>query len=365
MSVGWLAAFGQVPHVAADLGPNMAEAVNPFGKTARAQSASPVSRTNFHDGTLRLGEERRGKMIFFHTPASWPEVIAGNKSAAEATLSDLALVIGDGVASPGDVVCAVFGGRVVSAIEIDEPSRQEARGRRSGRPSIAWGHLVGQEAPVSRGGHQLATGYEAGELPAPESTRPGAARGRARRAATSAPSHPTVRLSADARREAVLRAAIVAFSRGGLAGTSTEDIARLAGISQPYLFRLFGNKKDLFLAVVQRAFDRAQSTLVDAAGDRTGEEAMAAMDDACRTLVEDRTLLLAQVQAYAACGDDDVRRVTRSCFGKMWQAVAKATRFDDRRLADFFGHAFQLTMAAAMDFTALTGLPGEGAQGFR
>jgi len=92
---------------------------------------------------------------------------------------------------------------------------------------------------------------------------------------------------------------------------------------------------------------------------------MAAMDDACRTLVEDRTLLLAQVQAYAACGDDDVRRVTRSCFGKMWQAVAKATRFDDRRLADFFGHAFQLTMAAAMDFTALTGLPGEGAQGFR
>ena len=70
MSVGWLAAFGQVPHVAADLGPNMAEAVNPFGKTARAQSASPVSRTNFHDGTLRLGEERRGKMIFFHTPAS-------------------------------------------------------------------------------------------------------------------------------------------------------------------------------------------------------------------------------------------------------------------------------------------------------
>ena len=97
----------------------------------------------------------------------------------------------------------------------------------------------------------------------------------------------------------MLRAAIVAFSTGGLAGTSTEDIARLAGISQPYLFRLFGTKKDLFLAVVQRAFDRAQSTLVDAAGDRTGEEAMAAMYDAYRTLLEDRTLLLAQVQAYA------------------------------------------------------------------
>ena len=163
----------------------------------------------------------------------------------------------------------------------------------------------------------------------------------------------------------MLRAAIVAFSRGGLSGTSTEDIARLAGISQPYLFRLFGTKKDLFLAVVQMAFDRAQSTLVDAAGHRTGEEAMAAMDEAYGTLREDRTLLLAQLQAYAACGDDDVRRVTRNCFGKMWQAVAKATRLDDRRLAELFGHTFQLTMAAAMGFTALTGLPGEGAQGSR
>ncbi len=137
----------------------------------------------------------------------------------------------------------------------------------------------------------------------------------------------------------------------------------MAGISQPYLFRLFGTKKDLFLAVVQMAFDLAQSTLVDAAGDRTGEEAMAAIDKAYGTLLEDRTLLLAQLQAYAACGDDDVRCVTRNCFAKMWQAVAKSTRLDDRRLADFFGRAFQLTMAAAMDFTALTGLPGESPEG--
>ena len=60
------------------------------------------------------------------------------------------------------------------------------------------------------------------------------------------------RLTADERRAAVIEAAVIAFAEGGLAGTSTEDIARLAGVSQPYLFRLFGTKRELFLAAVGR-----------------------------------------------------------------------------------------------------------------
>ena len=60
------------------------------------------------------------------------------------------------------------------------------------------------------------------------------------------------RSTAAERRDAVLRAAQVAFARGGLHGTSTEEIAEAAGISQPYLFRLFGTKKKLFVASVER-----------------------------------------------------------------------------------------------------------------
>ena len=60
------------------------------------------------------------------------------------------------------------------------------------------------------------------------------------------------RSTAAERRDAVLRAAQVAFARGGLHGTSTEEIAEAAGISQPYLFRLFGTKKKLFVATVER-----------------------------------------------------------------------------------------------------------------
>lgn len=164
-------------------------------------------------------------------------------------------------------------------------------------------------------------------------------------------------MSADERRESVLRAAIVEFSRGGLAGTSTEDIARRADISQPYLFRLFGTKKELFLAAVERTFDRALTILVDAAGDRTGQEAKMAMADAYRKFLNDRTLLLTQMHAYAACDDDDVRRVTQNSFGKLWLAVADITGLDDDELIAFFGHGMLLNMAAAMDLMAVIDLP--------
>jgi AcrR family transcriptional regulator len=165
------------------------------------------------------------------------------------------------------------------------------------------------------------------------------------------------RMSADERRESVLRAAIVEFSEGGLAGTSTEDIARRAGISQPYLFRLFGTKKELFLAAVERTFDRALTILVEAAGDRTGEEAKMAMAGAYRMFLNDRTLLLTQMHAYAACGDDDVRRVTQASFGKLWLAVAGTTGLGDDDLIAFFGHGMLLNMAAAMDLMAVIDLP--------
>src|ERR1700740_2181426 len=77
-----------------------------------------------------------------------------------------------------------------------------------------------------------------------------------------------VRMSAEERREAVLEAALAEFAIRGLAGTSTEDVARRAGISQPYLFRLFPSKKALFLALVERCFERVGGTFVTATGAR-------------------------------------------------------------------------------------------------
>ena len=54
------------------------------------------------------------------------------------------------------------------------------------------------------------------------------------------------------RREEILAAAFDEFAEHGLDGTSTDVIARKAGVSQPYLFRLFGTKKELYLESVRR-----------------------------------------------------------------------------------------------------------------
>ena len=114
------------------------------------------------------------------------------------------------------------------------------------------------------------------------------------------------------RRELVLEAAMAEFATHGLAGTSTEDVARRAGISQPYLFRLFPTKKALFLALVERCFHRVEDTFTAAAGDLTGDEALAAMADEYERLLDDRTLLLLQMQIYAACSDPEIRDATRT-----------------------------------------------------
>ena len=133
------------------------------------------------------------------------------------------------------------------------------------------------------------------------------------------------RMPAAERRELVLDAAVAEFAVHGMAGTSTENVARQAGISQPYLFRLFPTKKALFLELVDRCFRRVRDAFTAAAGDRTGEEALMAMADAYERLLEDRTLLLLQMQAYAACDDPEIRAATRAGFKKLWELTERLT----------------------------------------
>src|SRR5215471_9595136 len=106
----------------------------------------------------------------------------------------------------------------------------------------------------------------------------------------------TQRKSADERREAVLQAALEEFAAHGLDGASTEAIAAAAGISQPYVFRLFGTKKELFKAVVARCFRETLELFQRAAEGKRGEEALEAMGTAyIDQLLPDRTRLQAQM----------------------------------------------------------------------
>jgi AcrR family transcriptional regulator len=160
------------------------------------------------------------------------------------------------------------------------------------------------------------------------------------------------RKSAEVRREEILTAAMVEFALGGLHGTSTEDIARRAGISQPYLFRLFGTKKELFLETVRRGFRHVLAVFQEAAALNPEGEVFLSMGRAYGDVRRDRARLMFQMQAYAACEDPEVRAVVREEFAAIYKFVASVLE-DDEAVHKFFKTGMLINVAAAMDLTAL------------
>ena len=159
----------------------------------------------------------------------------------------------------------------------------------------------------------------------------------------------STRLSAAERKVDVLEAAMVEFAEAGYEGTSTEDIARRAGISQPYLFRLFGTKKELFKATVARCFRETLESFQRAAEGTRGEEALKAMGAAyMELLLTDRTRLRAQMQAYAACDDPEICEVVRNGYGDLVAYVQRVSGLPAEEIAAFFAKGMLLNVLSAM-----------------
>ena len=165
------------------------------------------------------------------------------------------------------------------------------------------------------------------------------------------------RSTAEERRTELLAAALSEFAVGGLHGTSTEAIARRAGISHAYLFRLFGTKKLLFIACARLCFRRIEATFEAAAVGATPAERLESMGSAYREMLADRELLLSQMQLYAACSDPDIREVAREGFRGLVEEVARLSGASGEQLQQFFAMGMLLNVAASMDFPAL----GDGA----
>jgi len=159
----------------------------------------------------------------------------------------------------------------------------------------------------------------------------------------------TTRMSAEERREAILEAARGEFASTGYHGTSTETIAERAGISQPYLFRLFGTKKELFLASVRRCFRETLETFQRAAEGKRGEEALHAMGEAYLGLLTDRSRLMAQMQAYASCDDPEIQAVVRQGYGDLFTWTERVSGLGGAELSRFFAKGMLLNVVASMD----------------
>jgi AcrR family transcriptional regulator len=168
----------------------------------------------------------------------------------------------------------------------------------------------------------------------------------------TAPAPP--RRSAAERREEILAIAERHFAGGGYRGTSTEAIAREAGISQPYLFRLFHTKRELFVACGDRACDHVADVFRRAAAGAPPEDRLKAMGHAyIDELLPERHEILLLLQCYAASADSDVQAHVRGRYVELVHLVAGLAGIQAADAFDFFAKGMLLNVMAALDLPSL------------
>lgn len=163
------------------------------------------------------------------------------------------------------------------------------------------------------------------------------------------------------RREELIAAAVHEFAHGGLHGTPVERIARRVGVAQPYVFSLFPTKRELFLAALERSFERVADSFRRAAEDfhagraRDCDDALQAMGEAYKKLLgSDRDHLMLQHQCYAACDDEVVRARVRRRFAELAALAQELSGAEPEQLDDFLRHGMALQVAAALGVEELS-----------
>lgn len=159
-----------------------------------------------------------------------------------------------------------------------------------------------------------------------------------------------VRSTSEERREQVIAAAVKEFAETGFHATSTGAIAKRAGISQPYIYALFSNKHELFLAVHRHVIDRIRRAFLEAArGGATPEERLSSMGQAYGELLANRDEILVQMQAHAAAGDPALREPVRQEFLRLREDVRRMSGASDEQVTDFLAMGMLLNVVAALE----------------
>ncbi|QMU74267.1 TetR/AcrR family transcriptional regulator [Streptacidiphilus sp. P02-A3a] len=163
-------------------------------------------------------------------------------------------------------------------------------------------------------------------------------------------------MTAEERRESVIRASMIEFAERGYRGTTTTAIAQRVGVSQPYLFRLFPSKRALFEAAARRCMSDVKDAFMAASEGMAGEEAEDAMGKAYLDLITDRSRLMMQMQMYVssaaaeAAGDTEVGESVRAMWTELWDAVAERASMTPEQATNFFAHGMLINALVAMGF---------------
>ncbi|MBY8843514.1 TetR/AcrR family transcriptional regulator [Streptomyces sp. SP2-10] len=165
------------------------------------------------------------------------------------------------------------------------------------------------------------------------------------------------RMSAEERRESVIRAAMAEFARGGYHGTSTDAIAKRVGVSQPYLFRLFPGKKAIFLAAAERCVEDTIRTFEEASEGLRGKEALHAMANAYTTVIaEHPERMMMQMQMYVAVaaaeeeGDHEFGESVRAGWMRLWDTVHLPLGADVNETTTFLAYGMLINCLVSMGF---------------
>ncbi|MGO2931804.1 TetR/AcrR family transcriptional regulator [Microbacterium sp.] len=149
--------------------------------------------------------------------------------------------------------------------------------------------------------------------------------------------------SAAERRVQAVAIGLGAFADHGVTTVAIQHVAAQMGVSQPYVFRLFGSKKAFFLACVDELAPRITEMLLS-----TGagvEEPLEEMGAGFRALVSDGVISGFWLQACAAArADDEIASKCRDVIARSLRAVQASAGVDADVLAGFFGRGALVMM---------------------
>jgi AcrR family transcriptional regulator len=164
------------------------------------------------------------------------------------------------------------------------------------------------------------------------------------------------RLSAADRREQILNAATAVFAERGYHGTTTDQVAQAAGISQPYVVRMFGTKQKLFLEVLQRALDLLftafRNALTDPGDGTTVKGRLGgSFIDLVGTTGVHRTLL----HAFVSGNDPVIGAAAREGFVSIYRFLRDDAKFTPEEVESFLGGGMLISVLLGIELPSVFG----------
>lgn len=154
----------------------------------------------------------------------------------------------------------------------------------------------------------------------------------------ASPHDPQTRMKAEDRRELILEAAAGVFGDYGYFGTTTDQVARAAGVSQPYVSRMFGTKEQLFLEVLDRSLRTLIAAFRGEIARGTGPDLMHRLGRVYVDLVGDRGLLLSLMHAFVMGSDPAIGGAGRAGFLEVYELLRTEAGFSTEQVREFLAN---------------------------